>query len=62
MRPGILDLVPDDTYYGVNELIQAMLEQGLPVSRYLMQDYWLDIGRIEDYQQAEDAYRSHFSE
>ena len=62
MRPAILEMIPDDTYYGVNELIQTMLAKDLAITRYLMQEYWLDIGRIEDYREAEDAYQTHFSD
>lgn len=61
MRPAVLDLVPDDEYYGIPDLIAAMLAQGRPISRYLMEEYWLDIGRVEDYSVAEEAYRTHFA-
>ena len=62
MKPPVLELIPDDTYYGIDKLIQNMIRDGRTVSRYLMEEYWLDIGRIEDYQEAEDAYETHFRE
>ena len=62
MKPPVLELIPDDTYYGIDKLIQDMIRDGRTVSRYLMEEYWLDIGRIEDYQEAEDAYETHFRE
>ena len=31
------------------------------IARYLMEEYWLDIGRLEDYSEAEDAYQTHFA-
>jgi NDP-sugar pyrophosphorylase family protein len=60
MRPAILDLVPDDEYFGIDNLITRMLAEERPVNRYLMDEFWLDIGRIEDYKEAEAAYRTHF--
>ena len=60
MKPAVLELIPDDTYYGIDKLIQDMIRAGRTVSRYLMEEYWLDIGSIEDYQEAEDAYEAHF--
>ena len=59
-KPAVLELIPKDTYYGMDHLIQRMLADGRPVAKYLLQDYWLDIGRIEDYREAEDAYNNHF--
>lgn len=60
MKPGILERIPDDTWYGVDRLIQEMLADGLMVTRYAMQEYWLDIGQLDDYSQAEAAYKEHF--
>jgi len=60
MRPGLLALVPDDQYFGIDHLIGQMLSEGRPITRYLMEEYWLDIGRVDDYSEAEEAYRTHF--
>ena len=62
IRPELLRHVPDDTYFGIDKLIQQMLAAGEPVGRYLMKEYWLDIGAIEDYGEAENAYREHFQD
>jgi NDP-sugar pyrophosphorylase family protein len=32
----------------------------MKVGRYLMQEYWLDIGRVNDYEAAQAAYKEHF--
>jgi NDP-mannose synthase len=58
--PAVLDLVPPDTYFGIDSLIKAMLASGRKVGRYLTQDYWIDIGRVEDYQEAQSGYETHF--
>ena len=60
MRPALLDRIPDGAYFGVDQLIRGMLAEGAPVHRYRMSEYWLDIGAIDDYSQAEEAYREHF--
>jgi len=62
MRPSVLDLVPDGEYFGIDQLINQMLAAGRAITRYLMDEYWLDIGRIEDYQAADEAYETHFKE
>ena len=60
MRPALLELLPDGQYFGIDTLISSMLRDGRPIARYLMEEYWLDIGRVDDYKVAEKAYREHF--
>jgi NDP-sugar pyrophosphorylase family protein len=55
MKPPILDRIPPAKYYGMDKLIRHMLEEGLPIHKYEITDYWLDIGRVEDYQAAQLA-------
>ena len=52
MRPEILDLIPDGTYFGMDKLIMRLLDAKLPIFKYELQDYWLDIGRPDDYHRA----------
>jgi NDP-sugar pyrophosphorylase family protein len=60
MRPALLELVPDDTFFGVDHLIHRMLAAQRPIIRYVVEEYWLDIGRVEDYTVAQEAYHTHF--
>jgi NDP-sugar pyrophosphorylase family protein len=60
MRPALYRHVPEDTYFGIDDLVGLMLERGEPIGRYLLSEYWLDLGQIDDYSQAEAAYRDHF--
>jgi NDP-sugar pyrophosphorylase family protein len=62
MRPAVFAHIPPDVFYGMDTLIRDMLSQGKKVGRHLLNSYWLDVGQIQDYQQAEDAYRTHFSD
>lgn len=60
IKPALLALVPDNKAFGIDGLISLMLAEGRAVTRYLMEEFWLDIGAIEDYDNAEEAYRTHF--
>lgn len=62
MKPPILDMIPDDKYFGMDDLLKAMLAQGKPVARYFIEEYWLDIGRIDDYEKTEAAYKTYFKD
>jgi NDP-sugar pyrophosphorylase family protein len=59
-KPEILDLIPDNTMYGMDKLIIDMLERRLPISHYPIQEYWLDIGQVGDYEKAQEIYKEHF--
>jgi NDP-sugar pyrophosphorylase family protein len=50
-EPSILKHIPDD-FFNVPDLIQKLHSENEKVNCYLHKGYWLDIGRIEDYQKA----------
>ena len=60
MRPGVFDIIPDDTYYGIDTLIKDMLARNRRVGKYLCHGYWLDIGQLHDYGTAQKDYGDHF--
>ena len=53
MSPAVIALIPKDTYYGMDNLIRDMIARNLDVFHYRMEEYWLDIGRMEDYERAQ---------
>ena len=59
-KPEILELIPDNTMYNMDKLIINMLAKGLPISHYPIQEYWLDIGQVGDYEKAQEIYKEHF--
>ena len=60
LKPPVFDIVPTNVMYGIDNLIKDMLKNNQKVAKYLMKDYWLDIGRIEDYEKAQTDYKEHF--
>lgn len=59
-KPKIFKLIPDDEYFGMDTLIKNMLIKNMPVAKYEISEYWLDIGRVDDYQKAQEIYKEHF--
>jgi len=59
-KPDIFEIIQNNEYLGIDVLIKTMLKKGLPVAKYEMTDYWLDIGRVDDYQKAQEIYNEHF--
>jgi NDP-mannose synthase len=62
MKPGIFKFFPDNEYFGMDHLIMKMLEKNEFVAKYDLNEYWLDIGRLNDYEKAQEAYNQHFNE
>jgi NDP-sugar pyrophosphorylase family protein len=62
MKPEILDMIPSGTYYGMDELMKQLLNRRIRISKYELKEYWLDIGRVEDYEKAQESFSKHFME
>ncbi len=60
MKPGIFELIPDKEYFGMDFLMQKMLTKNFAISKYELKEYWLDIGRVDDYEKAQESYKVHF--
>jgi NDP-sugar pyrophosphorylase family protein len=54
MEPEILKYIPADTLFGFDDLMACMLMRGLPVRIFPHSGFWLDIGRMEDFQKAQE--------
>jgi NDP-sugar pyrophosphorylase family protein len=48
----ILKLVPEGRKFGFDDLMLAMLKQREPINTFPFDGFWLDVGRPDDYQQA----------
>ena len=62
MKPEIFSYIPKDRYLNMDELIIKMLSEDKPIAKFEIKEYWLDIGRIEDYKKAQIDYKSLFKE
>ena len=62
MTPEVFNHIPDDEYFGVDQLIQNYLKERIPIVKYEMLEYWLDIGRMDDYEKAQQIYEKHFKD
>jgi NDP-sugar pyrophosphorylase family protein len=61
MSPEIFSYIPYNEPYGMDQLIRRMLEEGDPIAKYQINEYWLDIGVIDDYKDAQDIYNRFYS-
>jgi mannose-1-phosphate guanylyltransferase len=54
MEPSLLRFIPSGVPFGFDDLMYCLLGQGIPVHIFLHSGLWLDIGRVEDFQKAQE--------
>jgi len=54
MKKRCLGLIPEDTFFNATDLMELLINRGEKVTTYPMVGYWLDIGKHEDYQKAQE--------
>ena len=54
MKKKILDKIPKESFYNSTDLMERLIEDGDKLISYPMLKYWLDIGKHEDFNKAQD--------
>jgi mannose-1-phosphate guanylyltransferase len=54
MEPKVLDYIPQGVPFGFDDLIFCLLSRGLPAYTFGHNGMWMDIGRVEDFQSAQE--------
>lgn len=55
-EPNVLKYIKPNIYLDFPDLVIRLMENGEKVAGYPCDDYWLDIGRHEDYNRAQNEY------
>jgi len=58
-EPEILTYVPQGIPFGFNDLMYALLSEGVPIYSYIHDGYWFDIGIEEDFKRAQREFEEH---
>lgn len=61
-EPEALDYIGSNEYLDFPSLVLRLLERDKKVAYYTNNDIWLDIGRHEDYAQAQEIFEKHHQE
>lgn len=56
MEPQVLEFIPKSVPFGFDDLMYRMLDQGQPVRVFRHDGLWVDIGRPEDFQKAQELF------
>jgi len=58
LEPSACDYIPDGTRFDMTDLIKKMIDEGRSVVSFPIIEYWQDVGRLDDYQQAQEDVRT----
>ena len=61
LSPEAVARIPEDTSYNMTTLFQALVDDGHETAVFPIREYWLDVGRINDLEQARGDYPTVFS-
>ncbi len=60
LDPKLINCIDGDSYLDMPNLLESQINQGKKVSVFPIHEYWLDIGRMEEYEQAHTYYMQEF--
>lgn len=56
LSPKVLQYIPEDTFFDMPTLFEKLIEKNHDVLSFPIHEYWLDIGRIEEFNRANNEY------
>lgn len=58
LSPQAVSLIPRDTFFDMPTLFEQLMQAGHTTSAYPLREYWLDIGRIEEFERAQREWHT----
>lgn len=59
-NPSVLDYVPLNSYLDMPGLLRTLLDQRKEIAVFPIREYWIDIGRFDDYERANNDFAKVF--
>lgn len=56
MNSNVIQYIPKGVPFGFDNLMHKLLDEGLPINTYHHEGEWMDIGRVEDFKQAQENW------
>jgi len=60
LSPDVLEYIPENQFYDMPTLFEKIISEKQNAISFPLREYWLDIGRIEEYKKANDEYHEVF--
>jgi dTDP-glucose pyrophosphorylase/predicted transcriptional regulator len=60
LSPEVLEYIPKNKFFDMPTLFDILIKENKNIISFPIREYWLDIGRIEEYKKANDEYEEVF--
>lgn len=60
LEPDVLDLIPQDDFFDMPTLFHKLIELQCESAVFPLREYWIDIGRLDDYEKANSEFTEVF--
>lgn len=60
LSPEVLDYIPKNEFYDMPELFQVLVKEEKKTTVFPIREYWLDIGRMDDFEKANMEYKERY--
>jgi dTDP-glucose pyrophosphorylase len=60
LAPRVIELVPRGQYFDMPSLFEILVQRGFRTRCHYIDGYWLDIGRVTDYERANNEFSENF--
>ncbi|MBW1740302.1 MAG: nucleotidyltransferase family protein [Deltaproteobacteria bacterium] len=60
LDPVVLEYIPENSFFDMTSVFQKLVEEGEETAVFPIREYWLDIGRMDDFKRANGEYSEHF--
>lgn len=57
LNPNVVEEIPDSKF-NMTDLAKKLIKHGKKVMKYQLDDYWLDIGQMQDYEKAQEDFEN----
>ena len=62
LAPEMIDLIPEDERYDMTTLFERIIEAGHSTAVFPIREYWVDVGRMDDLDQANSEFPGEFEQ
>lgn len=60
LNPDIVSAIQENEYFDITQLIELLINKRYKVGSFPITDYWMDIGKVEDYYRANEEIEKYF--
>ncbi len=60
LNPEVLNYIPVGSYFDIPDLLKTLLQKGKEIAVFPVREYWIDIGRFDDLERANNEFSEVF--